>query len=257
MRTADLFRRLLTPVLLLFAAGCAAIPAVTDPASAAELTAFTAAMDQAAGTGRTICTTQRYTYAGSLAELNIPVRRTACWRNDPPGYSASLQVEGMPLKKIVYNGTVCREIIDEIGSRALPPAERESLLIGWRMLDWRATFAEAFSELAMDREIVEFNGVACRRLVGRFKAAPSLEPVEFFVSVNDKLIRRTRTVAVTDLGRIPVTIDHLDYRLQHGVMLPAHMIMEQLGTRLELRLENWEFDPRLPDETFTIAEDEI
>ena len=255
-KPADIRRLLALAAGLLLAAGCASVPEVKDPAPPEELAAFAAAMERAVNPRGSTFDRLRLRYEGEIRELETPVRLEICWRRDPAGLRETVEMPGIPPQTMLCSGDKGWEIVEETSCRELEPEEVQMLLAEWRQHLPEARLSEIFSELAMEREPCEIEGVPCRRLVGRVAGAPLLAPMELFVGIDDHLIRRTRTVLSSDLGRVPVVTDFSDYRNFGGMMYPERQVIHQLGMQIELRLVRCEFDPAFSENLFTVDEDE-
>lgn len=255
MKTADLRLWLTLAAGLLLAAGCASVPEVKDPAPPEEVAAFAAAMERAVNPGGVSFDRLRLRFEGAIAEIDMPVRLEICWRRTPPGLRETVEMQGSPSETMLCSGDRGWEIVEEISCRELEPEELQMLLAEWRQHLPEARLTEIFSELAMEREPCEIEGVPCRRLVGRFADAPQLAPMELFVGAEDHLIRRTHTIVSDGLNRIPVVTDFFDYRNVGGLMLPNRQIIHQLGMQIELRLVQCEYDPAFAENLFTADED--
>ena len=254
-KPADIRRLLALAAGLLLAAGCASVPEVKDPALPEEVAAFAAAMEQAVNPQGSTFDRLRLRYEGEIRELETPVRLEICWRRDPAGLRETVEMPGIPPQTMLCSGDKGWEIVEETSCRELEPEEVQMLLAEWRQHLPEARLTEIFSELAMEREPCEIEGVPCRRLVGRVAGAPLLAPMELFVGIDDHLIRRTRTIVSDGINRIPVVTDFFDYRYALVLMLPERQIIHQLGMEIELRLVRGEFDPDFPEDLFTVDED--
>ena len=256
MKTADLRRLLTLAAGLLLAAGCASVPEVEDPAPPEEVAAFAAAMERAVNPGGVSFDRLRLRHEGTIVEIEQPVRQEICWRREPAGLRETIEVPGSPPQTMLGDVDRGWEIVEEISCRELEPKERQTLLAEWSQYRPDARLTEIFSGLAMEREPCDVEGVPCRRLVGRVADAPLIDPMELFVGVDDHLVRRSRTVVSTDLGRVPVVIDFYDYRDFNGMTYPTRQVIRQLGMEIELRLVACEFDPAFAENLFTVDEDE-
>ena len=83
-------------------------------------------------------------------------------------------------------------------------------------------------------------------------------PVEIFIDSKTFYPVRTRNITVSDLGKVPNTIDYLKFRKYEGALIGQTFLVQQLNIQMQTELQEVKINCPIPDSIFNaeMIEDE-
>jgi len=163
-----------------------------------------------------------------------------------PGNEYSLiEIEGIGKIETGVSGGVAWEQTAILGPRVKSGEERAQALREATFnaaLEWRKIYPKVETT-----GLEPVNGEQCYKVV----LAPSEgNPETMYFSKNSGLLRRTTTVAVSQMGEVPVEIDVSDYKAFDGVSIPTKVVQKAAGQEFSISIDSVKANTGVPPNRF-------
>ncbi|MBQ7393890.1 MAG: hypothetical protein IJV89_06045 [Lentisphaeria bacterium] len=231
--------------------GCWAFnPQVDAPAPENELKKIVEKFDKVNNPDGIKCRSYHIKLSAVAANIQMVIQMETYGNLEKKQIRTTLSLPGMPMQVQLYDGRNGYNIVPGLQSKVLQGDAVTFLRYSAKYAKPWSCLSEEYEKMVLDQKNHVINGKNCYRIVARPAGEPSLLPVELFIDRETYLPVRTRSVSVTEMGKIPNTIDYLTFRKIHGVMVGKTVKIQQLNIVLTAELQDLKLNCPIPDSIF-------
>ena len=244
---------------LLLLTGCFAFsPEVKDPAPENELNKVVDRFDEINNPRKIQCRTYYFKFIATAPAVQVQVLMETYADLEKNRIRTTVTIPGSLKQVELYDGKNGYSIIPGVQSKVLTGDKVAFLRYSARHATPWSVLRTAYEKMKMDKKTVMVNGKSCYRLVCQPIGEPSLMPVEIFIDSKTFYPVRTRNIVVSDLGKVPSTIDYLKFRKYEGALIGQTILLQQLNIQMQTELQEVKINCPVPDSIFNaeMIEDE-
>ena len=239
--------------------GCFAFsPEVKDPAPENELNKVVDNFEKINNPGKIQCRSYFVKIIASVPAMQVQIQMETYADLEKNRIRTTVTISGALKQVELYDGKNGYSIIPGLQTKVLTGDKVAFLRYSARHVTPWSVLRTAYENMKMDKKTVMVNGKSCYRLVCQPIGEPSLMPVEIFIDSKTFYPVRTRNITVSDLGKVPNTIDYLKFRKYEGALIGQTFLVQQLNIQMQTELQEVKINCPIPDSIFNaeMIEDE-